>query len=274
MSLWYGSDLHLEGRGGFSEGRGDPDGTLVLAGDVCPVQEIETWLPFLIQVCGKYHRVVWVFGNHEWWVDDPKAVKCDQLFETTTLLCDVFCPNLVLVPYRSVVELPELDTTLLCTTLWSYLGPRAVNVAAADLAHIPGLTPSLWRQEHLACVRWLRDEWQARREDKLVFVTHHAPMLKNVSHPRYEHADGVREQVYGTDVLPAFYREDKEHLPAAWIFGHTHWHMSSVWYNVWVQSNPRGNRTERKLKTWRWNGFTKVVCQTDHTFLRTRGQSA
>jgi Icc-related predicted phosphoesterase len=77
---------------------------------------------------------------------------------------------------------------------------------------------------------------------KSIVLTHHAPLIKNTSHPQYEEIlDRPENEAYGSD-LSRLLMSDM--YPFAWLFGHTHFNTCFHVNKTLVASNCRGYPNE------------------------------
>lgn len=245
--VWLASDLHLGAEDTadiLCPNGGDPDGLLVLAGDVCEAHQHHLWAPILHDLSQLYDHVLWLFGNHEWRkVDDWGTVKVSLMHFVDEH------ENVTIIPRRGVFHWKE--HRLVCATLWSSLSREAGKAArrdSLDCHDIPKWTPHAWNRMHDHDLSFLLRNVQQGD----IVVTHHAPLLNGVADPKY--TDRVKRRWYGSDVLQ---RYNRKHLPKVHLFGHTHFRMDTVRHGTRIVNQPRGNRHERLL--WPWHGPTQVL---------------
>lgn len=138
------------------------------------------------------------------------------------------------------------DATFLGCTLWSdfnaFGDPTSARQRARDemtdyrvirTADYRALRPYETEQMHVRSVAWLANEFEKRRDERIVVVTHHAPSLASIP-DRFRH-----------DQLSASFSSDLDRLvklsgAPLWIHGHTH---DSFDYRIGmtrVVCNPRG----------------------------------
>ncbi len=257
MNIQIVSDIHLE-----SDRKKDFDAiikpkalTLVLAGDICPVEDLATWTSFLLWLKPRFKRAFFVYGNHELYSKDTPAYELKRDFENiATLVWDQFH---ILDDVSMVID----DVCFIGSTLWSHIpaehGAR-VKCGIRDFRKIHVRTDdddkdavqpvrtlevrdvNQWHEKH---VQFIGDEMKRRREEckKFVVITHHAPLCTKTSHPKYEN-DRVRSCNYAFSSDQSALLELGVHT---WIFGHTHFACDFTHKECRVISNPRGYTFDR-----------------------------
>jgi predicted MPP superfamily phosphohydrolase len=241
------SDLHLE----FHWDNGDafireiidytPQSDLVvLAGDIGVLKENAEQLAKLLQglsdkVSGE-GRVVYVPGNHEYYLDSYSAgktrlAKLRQEAPQNVIVCDNYFHQFKVNGY-----------TICAGTLWfENLMPEAVTKSwFNDFAQIPGLEDDIYR-ENQGFVTLLKGALEQTEPGKMVVVTHHAPSYRSVN-PLY--AGSPLNQFFCNN-LDGLIEEGK---PKVWFSGHLH---DGVDYKIGmtrILSNPAGYPGEISAK--------------------------
>ena len=235
MKIQYASDLHLEffPRIEFETLLKPVAPILVLAGDIGPAGAQNT-RDFLCWCAERWRHVIWVFGNHEYYIMyaqkrwkflTPEKLLTMQEREEKALVWLAALPNVHFLQGTSI----ELEgIRFFGATLWtrvseelhaehgSSMADFKAIVAERDLSGAPVALTNAFRnqlhEEHLAA---LRDSMAAESSLPLVVITHHLP-TGAVAPPIY-HGEPTNPY-YSNELWP----ELKSGRIAAWICGHSH----------------------------------------------------
>lgn len=108
MKIQYVSDLHLEQYkiGGDYSKIIEPVGDILcLLGDVCPIVKEHIWIPFLKWLNSNFKRILFVFGNHEFFITDSNnIISIDELKLLFTDLAKTYCPSVIILDNQSYTE--------------------------------------------------------------------------------------------------------------------------------------------------------------------------
>jgi predicted phosphodiesterase len=234
MKIQYASDLHLEFKPSNISNETyfskvlvcDPSADiLILAGDIGYPEEPITFT-FLKWCCRQWKRVVWIFGNHEYY--NPKQ-SSDPL---TTVEKEQFAkllakslPNLHIL-LDSALYLEEFpDVVILGSTLWTDLQDsehELVETNMYDCKSILGPGNQLWsgRVWHLThefCVAMLMEQLDLIQEQgkKAIVVTHHLPTYDMILDCYKDSPINCGFAAHADDIL-------QHPAVASWICGHSH----------------------------------------------------
>ncbi len=242
MKINFMSDLHFE----FSEimpqeadanlKGGD---VLVLAGDIIPIKKLQRakyFAPFLAKAIERYHTVIAIAGNHEYYGAGLEDVK--ELREYYDSYHVKFLDN-----ESHVVDLGDGSDPVkfFGATLWTDMNndDPVTKLTVAnymnDFHVIRGLTTDEAVRRHRETMKIMRQS--APR----VVVTHMAPSSESIP-PRFR-GEGLANHGYYSNIdIP----------PSAqfWIHGHVHQEVYYEKQGCWVVANPRGYPHEAG-----WTGF-------------------
>jgi predicted phosphodiesterase len=255
MRLWVMSDVHLEMSPGWdlpSDSRPDFD-VLIIAGDLMPRMERGVrWLQDRVQD----RPIIYVAGNHEFYGTD-----IDRAFEKAK---EAAVGSQIFILERSSIRLG--DVTFAGATTWtdfSLFGDpdRAMRVAGERMNDFRRIRTARYQlrflphhalARHLQARAFLEAEIRKPRSERLVVVTHHAPIPRR----GYQRGDPPDSSRLSTDeILEAAYRSDLRslmspsataseqaefHPPDLWVFGHTHESEDTVIGGTRVVSNAKG----------------------------------
>lgn len=232
--LWIMSDLHQEdGRKPYKLAAMPEHDVVVLAGDITgsPVETVQ----YASQTFKK--PIVCVAGNHEFF----RRGNIGRLNTSAAVLGSHIGRIYSLEDrYDDVAGVRFYGSTL--WTSFDLHNDRQwamaeASMGVADFTAIPGFTPALARERHLASVEnldlMLREAWDGPR----VVVTHHAPSPLSQS-PTWA----------GSRLAPSFTSDLTDlimhHQPDVWIHGHLHDNCDYRIGRTRVVCNPKGYGSE------------------------------
>lgn len=244
------SDLHIEFYGPLETPRTiiEPKApVLALLGDIgyaCSQQLRQ----FLLDQSDRFETVLFLAGNHEYYNHGTTYSMTEQneCLEQVSSERD----NLYFMEKDGLVI---KDVLVLGTSLWSEIPDERIRTAEASLNdyrlsynHAPGEAPRLLtaketRNIHRQSLAWLKSQLveAQERDQKVLVLTHHTPLLSGTSHPKY---DGSEIQSCFSTNLTALLKEPIE----AWACGHTHYNFDLDVGGVRVLSNQRGYKNSPK----------------------------
>jgi Icc-related predicted phosphoesterase len=211
---------------------------LILAGDICEIKDFEKYDEWFRDVCSKWNYVIYIMGNHEYYMSSIQDVrkKCD----------DINIYNLHIVENQKLVF---NDVQFICATLWTDMdkgnpySEMAIKKGMNDYRYIKyfddKLTPFNTKMMHHDSLNFIKGELvkksilSEKDYKKTIVVTHHAPSFQS-----------VHEQ-YKTSNLNGGYSSDLEYLMydhdiALWCHGHHHTKSDYMINNTRVLCNPHG----------------------------------
>lgn len=209
MKIMLLSDLHLEFIGGGASyiQRLDPTGVdvLVLAGDV---STREFLIHGLRLICSRFGHVVYVTGNHEFYNENPNAVKRD--LRSLEMEAENF-------HFLDNETWTHDNLTFAGSPLWFPYAEsnKKYHHSFSDFVFI--------KPVHKTAYDWIYAEHEKSRaflaeasKTADVFITHHIPSYKAVA-PRWVGSE-LNPFFVGdvTDIIESIER------PTTWLFGHSH----------------------------------------------------
>ncbi len=231
--IQYASDLHLEhyDKIAFPHLLRPCARILALAGDIGRPDH-RLYSNFFEWAHDKWDHIFVVAGNHEFYNTKP-YYKWDkstpQTMEERTEMCRAICgkwPNVHFME-KDELYLPEYNTTILGTTLWTHIQegdmPKALHtmndynlIARKDKDSFRRFWPSDCMKLHKESVQWLNSrlhEWEERQKH-VVVLTHHMPSYSLISE-KYRH--------HPVNFCFASNLDEMIRSPIrAWICGHSH----------------------------------------------------
>ena len=241
MKFQYMSDLHLEFGMMWAENTEKAD-VLILAGDIVPFKNFDKCNSFFLEACTNFADVLWVPGNHEYYHYD----MADEAKFKEKLRLDEGYDNLHLLNKDTWTK---GDVTVIGATLWtdlnddddidspnhpSYVADNFMNDTRIIKLYEERFKSPQWKALHREHLAFLRKELEARKNEKTVVVTHHAPTEQSIDKERY--GDDMANYCYFTH-LDYFLKELE---PNVWVHGHTHTTADYTVGNTRVLSNQRG----------------------------------
>ena len=233
VSLQILSDLHIENIDNanpldFITPSAD---ILVLAGDIGRIHKIEQLTKFLTQICALFEQVIYVLGNHEYYmVDGIEPKTMNELIEIIQSATSSI-KNLHILNRSSVVI---DDVCIIGCTLWSL---SSVGTPA-NIIRIAKMTPKLYNYLHRLDLAYIKMMIKYCRQNqlKLVVVSHHCPSFLC---SKYKNQN---TSLYCSN-LDKLLTKTKIHT---WICGHVHWNFDFFTKRgTRVVSNQKGRKLEK-----------------------------
>lgn len=202
--------------------------TLVVAGDVS--SDLQKVIRQLLHFKEKFRNVLFVPGNHEYYCG-VSIESLDQQFKMN--LEDhgiqVLQKDHVIIDGRHFVG----------CTLWSRIPEDyklEVSCYMNDYSFISDFTPDRSNELYTEHETWLREKVSEILSSDpcadIVVITHHAPRLRGVSAPRYDHLNTTH--AFGTDLIGV---DSGIKGVKTWVFGHTHFNVNQFHDGIHLVSN-------------------------------------
>lgn len=235
------SDLHLEFYDKFRLPilPDDKESVLILAGDICVVNNVKQFKAFFKDVSDRFRQVFYIFGNHEYYrgsVDRAvekfkENIKHDNLFVTD-------CGSLTIDEFH-----------LIGATLWTDMNKSnpldmwnaqrmmndfsLIRCGKPEAPYLLKFKPLKSVELHYFHKDFIEKELENNKDKKCIVISHHLPCKLSAD-----------EHFKDSDLNSAYYSELSEfifkHQPKLWCHGHTH---ASCEYNLdqtKVICNPKG----------------------------------
>lgn len=232
------SDLHLEFSNKFRLPPliDDADSVLILAGDICVIDEIYKFNDFFEDCSKRFKKVFYVFGNHEYYNGDMSHVleifnknikKYNNIFATE-------CGSMTIDEYH-----------LIGATLWTDFN----NANPLDMLYCERVMndfhlinksinnifkPADSINSHKKHLNFIENELINNKDKICIVISHHLPSILSVNLDKYGNSK----------VNAAFYSNLEDFIiqnrPKLWVHGHTH---DSCEYNIFetkILANPKG----------------------------------
>jgi predicted phosphodiesterase len=250
VRLWIVSDLHLELTRGWDlpSGEARPDfELLIVAGDLIPKAERGVrWL--LERVTDR--PVIYVMGNHE-------GYGCDLGRTLEKAMAAAAGTNVHVLENKT---LRIGDVVFAGATLWTDFALNgdahgAMITAGNRMNDFKKIRISNYEQRflphhaltrHFKSVAFLRDEMRKPRgDDRLVVVTHHAPVRQMSPEAQRPESDRALDPAYRSDLTRLMVSAPDDGRGALrpadlWLYGHTHESFDAVIGDTRVVSNAKG----------------------------------
>lgn len=200
---------------------------------------------------GKFQRTFVVLGNHEYYNGKVSTVE-----EQARQICTRY-PSVHLLNRGEVrFEWMNQPMRVLGCTLWSHV-PKDAEIQVEQFLndyrviykrHFADGDNKIERIEvadtnyfHQRDVQWLSDRLNEDPKTPTIVFTHHAPLSKGVSNPRYENPPKLTNHAFCTDLSYMM-------MPCVrgWAFGHTHHSADFLHQKTRVVTNARGYFGERQ----------------------------
>lgn len=214
VKLQIASDLHLEtlqDTPSVKDYITPSADILVLAGDIGRIHKYEQLKNFLIEVCKLFEAVIYVPGNHEYYMVDDLPAKNMYYLKTDLYAIKKEIENLYIMDRNSITI---GDVCIFGCTLWS----EATSHVPRFIVKIKGITTEKYNAMFHRDLLYIEGMIKYCQEKKLkpVVITHHPPthlITKCKSRDRFRF-----RFLYGSD-LDHLLESHKVHT---WICGHVH----------------------------------------------------
>lgn len=258
MHLQIVSDLHLEllGKTQLDSILKPSCEILAVLGDTCELQHQQLWKSFVEYVSSNWKTVLIVNGNHEYHNDHEQTIDELKLQQKEGLPSNVFLLDNQWIKLEKCIVWGG--------TFWTFIPTKfkaEVESTVRDYQYtfvnrqvsIPGtqettIIPVKLKTEHVnemhrEAVLSAYNCLLQHPDDPVVILTHHAPLTRGTSDPRYQ---GDRNCAYGSDQSGMFSKPNLK----LWAFGHTHWNVDFMYKDTRVISNPYGYESDTCSKTF------------------------
>jgi len=245
MQLDIGSDLHLWFDTQQVRLPAEPGDVLVLAGDIIEVEILRAnssqreinrkneVLAFFREAATKYKKVIWVFGNHEFYGSNIYTA----VYEAREILKDEAIPIEILENDYLIVN----DTMFFGATTWTDLSnPVSALIAHGgmsdyELIQNGGwiLTPADTTRLFQETKKRLMDFIQLETDLKKVYISHHAPSSLSIKPP---YVGSNLNPAYANDLGTVLAYSDIKLS----VHGHIHAPSDYMLGDCQVIANPRG----------------------------------
>jgi Icc-related predicted phosphoesterase len=245
MKIQIISDIHLEfrSRNHYKLPKTNAD-ILVIAGDLGPPR---CALKFIEEMLDRGHIVLYVLGNHEFYISDKIVNKPkNRLINTMSKIRDFWQEkhnNKEVYKNLHVLDNEYVDidgVRFIGSTLWAdirtifFLAMNNMN----DFRLIPEFGPEREIELFDENKEWLQKTLNNSSDRKCVVITHHLPSEQCIVE---QYKDSPLNRAYYSDLD---YLMDGENL-LLWIHGHTHKESDKIIYGTRVICNPLGYPDER-----------------------------
>jgi predicted phosphohydrolase len=222
----------------------DRDTILIIAGDFYTAKRtkhLEKLTELFEDVAGRFKHVLMVLGNHDYWFRQFKSAVGEYTNAVGHL------DNVTILEKKAITI---DDVVFIGATLWADMdggkettmyfarhgdgirGPMNDYKRIRASGYSRPVTPLMTVTDHTLAVKYIEHELQNVREDqKVVVITHHAPLLESLTHD-----DHSLNGCYASDLSELI----KTHSPDIWVHGHIHQTHDYMYENTRVLCSPRG----------------------------------
>lgn len=180
---------------------------LIMAGDIGHIHRYEQLKAFLKDICGYFEDVLYVLGNHEYYIEKGMDAKTMEELYEDVLAIKAEIPNLHILNKSALVI---GNVCVVGCTLWS---KAAINIPPF-MVRIRGIYTDKYNalfEDELQYIETMI-KYCKSKELKLLVVTHHCPSYLLVN------SDYKYNSLYASN-LDHLLTGDSVHT---WVCGHTH----------------------------------------------------
>lgn len=195
----------------------DPNGVLILAGDLARMQSTVLFVDTLRIICNKFSKVIYILGNHEYYCIKGKESMQDIFLAIKTLSESI--KNLIVLDNETYTI---GDTIIFGSTFWSYSASeswRKIPMYVGDKGEERLITNHEYNELHFKSLMALEKAIQKAEEEnkKMVVVTHYPPTNKGTIDPKYQNSSNKSMYYSHNDHI----LENK--VIIRWVYGHSGW---------------------------------------------------
>lgn len=207
---------------------------LILAGDVCHIEDIETFRFFFEYLNNNFSYIIYIPGNHEFY--NKKHLSIDLLNKYITVFLSKYGNFIYLYNKSVLIE----DILFTGSTLWCN----------------PSIDPPSWfhidlNKEDISNMYKESVEYLNKvsdlKYDKHIIITHYPPINTKYHTNHTNHINDTKEnkKVNYKDDYNEYYNNKDINLnypPKYWIFGHTHKNFNKTINDITYISNQRKDK--------------------------------
>jgi predicted phosphodiesterase len=237
------SDIHIECSKEFPRIKPLCD-YLILAGDICTITN-KNFIPFMEYCSQNWKRVVYVLGNHEFYIRRNKINKYNPRTVDGVNLNDMIAmykkaleayPNIHCLE-NEYIDIHD-DLRIYGSTLWTkHVYDKRIN----DNMFIKNENIHVWSDNEVE----LLSEYLNLNTKKTIIVSHFPMIRKGTSHPKYDSEDMDMVAYFAWDNLLSNLPRDNI---VCCIAGHTHYSFDHEYEGIRYISNQFGYFPELKKR--------------------------
>ena len=196
----------------------DPNGVLILAGDLARAQNTRLFVDTLRSICSKFSKVIYILGNHEYYCIKGKENMRD-IFLVIKDLTKIIKNLIVLDNDTYTIG----NTIIFGSTFWSYVSETwwKIPIYVGKKGEERLITKREYNELHLKSLIALERAIKEAEEQnkKMVVVTHYPPTNKGTVDPKYRDSHNKTMYYSHNDHLL------ENNVIIRWVFGHSGWNQ-------------------------------------------------
>ncbi len=209
------SDMHMEDGTKLENTLcSDLDGILLLAGDLARFQSTSLFIDTLRTICGKFRKVIYILGNHEYYCIRGKESMNSIFLSIKSLAKNI--KNLIVLDNETYTI---GSTIIFGSTFWSYASESWYNIPiyVGKKGMEKLITNHEYNELHFKSLTALEKviKGAEKLNKKVVVVTHYPPTNKGTVDPMYQNCPNRLMYYSHNDHI----LENK--VIIRWIFAHT-----------------------------------------------------
>ena len=232
MKIQLFSDFHLEKRD-IIYPKPEAD-ILVLAGDICEFDYLDSKRAFFMYVNLNWKKVIWILGNHEYY----SAQSNIDIINTYIKGFISAFPNITILD-RDIIEIDKYR--ILGCTLWSYISPNCEHLCQNAFSKLKvenkNITREYYNNLHKRDKEWLINNYKSDKDT--IVITHFPTQQGFTENPKFNNDSQDIKNVYTNNLL--LFLENKK---LVCLSGHTHYNFYEIKNGVEYKCNQYGDLQE------------------------------
>ena len=208
--------------------------------DPASTKRFDRYIRFFNEECAKYHRVIYVMGNHEHYgfrYDKTYSQLNIHMPDNVTLLENqsILIDGVLFIGATLWTDCNQYDPITMHHIKFNMNDYNVIKKFYEDSGKYYKLTPEFTHRVHKQTLKYFKETLDQNQDKKVVVVTHHGPSRQSI-HPKYQneyHMNGG----YSSD-LEQFILDHPQ--IKVWTHGHTHDCFDYMIGECRVICNPRG----------------------------------
>lgn len=258
----------------------------ILAGDICMINDIDK-MEFILNYCSEnFKKTFLISGNHEFYCGEKIKTISELTDDLTNLINKINSRKNGTIQYLNnnygtITNQNKNEVKIYGTTLWSkvprrYEDPKCYQMIKDSIndykciyidrnlnnsdkckdTYIENIKPEDvrgWYEQNFESIKNFLDN-EVSEGEKIIIVSHHSPLNKGTSSPRFENEKTRFINLAYANDLYDFIKKYKNKI-SHWIFGHTHCNCNFEYEGVKIVSNQCGYKLQHGIINYNPSGI-------------------